>query len=34
VTEAAALESEPLVLVADDDEDILSLVAFRLTKAG
>ena len=34
MTEAAALESEPLVLVADDDEDILSLVAFRLTKAG
>lgn len=24
----------PLVLVADDDEDILSLVAFRLEKAG
>jgi DNA-binding response OmpR family regulator len=26
--------SSPLVLVADDDEDILSLVAFRLEKAG
>jgi DNA-binding response OmpR family regulator len=26
--------SSPLVLVADDDEDVLSLVAFRLEKAG
>jgi len=27
-------ESEPLVLVADDDEDIRSLVTFRLEKSG
>ena len=27
-------EHEPLVLVADDDEDIQSLVAFRLERAG
>jgi DNA-binding response OmpR family regulator len=33
VTEHAA-ERRPLVLVADDDEDILMLVAFRLERAG
>jgi DNA-binding response OmpR family regulator len=27
-------ENEPLVLVADDDDDIRSLVAFRLMKSG
>jgi DNA-binding response OmpR family regulator len=27
-------EGEPLVLVADDDEDIRSLVTFRLEKSG
>lgn len=27
-------DPDPLVLVADDDEDILALVAFRLGKAG
>jgi DNA-binding response OmpR family regulator len=27
-------DASPLVLVADDDEDILQLVAFRLEKAG
>jgi DNA-binding response OmpR family regulator len=30
----AAPERRPLVLVADDDEDILTLVAFRLERAG
>ena len=33
MTEHAA-ERRPLVLVADDDEDILMLVAFRLERAG
>jgi len=33
-TAAAARTEEPLVLVADDDEDILALVAFRLERAG
>jgi DNA-binding response OmpR family regulator len=28
------LDRRPLVLVADDDEDILTLVAFRLERAG
>jgi DNA-binding response OmpR family regulator len=27
-------EAPPLVLIADDDEDILQLVAFRLERAG
>lgn len=31
---AASRTEEPLVLVADDDEDILALVAFRLERAG
>jgi DNA-binding response OmpR family regulator len=31
MTEASG---QPLVLVADDDEDIRSLVSFRLTRAG
>ena len=31
---AASAENRPLVLVADDDEDILALVAFRLGRAG
>lgn len=30
----ASRTEEPLVLVADDDEDILALVAFRLERAG
>jgi DNA-binding response OmpR family regulator len=34
MTAAAETESTPLVLVADDDEDILQLVAFRLGRAG
>jgi DNA-binding response OmpR family regulator len=29
-----ARERRPVVLVADDDEDILTLVAFRLDRAG
>jgi DNA-binding response OmpR family regulator len=28
------MENEPLVLVADDDDDIRSLVAFRLERSG
>jgi DNA-binding response OmpR family regulator len=31
---AATGEGRPLVLVADDDEDILALVSFRLERAG
>jgi DNA-binding response OmpR family regulator len=31
---ASTENGTPLVLVADDDEDILSLVAFRLERAG
>jgi len=27
-------KNQPLVLIADDDEDILSLVAFRLERSG
>lgn len=34
MTAATESESTPLVLVADDDEDILQLVAFRLGRAG
>jgi DNA-binding response OmpR family regulator len=28
------MERQPVVLVADDDEDVLELVAFRLRRAG
>jgi DNA-binding response OmpR family regulator len=34
VTEAAAAREQPVVLCADDDEDILALVAFRLERSG
>jgi DNA-binding response OmpR family regulator len=34
MTEGLDSTGGPVVLVADDDEDILSLVAFRLEKAG
>jgi DNA-binding response OmpR family regulator len=34
VTEAGAERDRPVVLAADDDEDILELVAFRLERSG
>lgn len=34
MTEAAAAREQPVVLCADDDEDILALVAFRLERSG
>jgi DNA-binding response OmpR family regulator len=34
VSGAAADRDQPLVLAADDDEDILDLVAFRLERSG
>jgi DNA-binding response OmpR family regulator len=34
VTDGAAARDRPLVLVADDDEDILGLVSFRLEHSG
>ena len=34
MTTAFCRTEEPLVFVADDDEDILALVAFRLERAG
>jgi DNA-binding response OmpR family regulator len=34
VTDEAAGRDQPVVLAADDDEDILALVAFRLERSG
>ena len=34
MTEPALVREQPLVLAADDDEDILELVAFRLERSG
>jgi DNA-binding response OmpR family regulator len=34
VSDAVPSRDQPLVLAADDDEDILGLVAFRLERAG
>jgi DNA-binding response OmpR family regulator len=34
VTDQSAERDRPLVLAADDDEDILELVAFRLERSG
>jgi DNA-binding response OmpR family regulator len=34
VTEAGSPRDQPVVLCADDDEDILALVAFRLERSG
>jgi DNA-binding response OmpR family regulator len=34
VTEPAPEREQPVVLAADDDEDILELVAFRLERSG
>jgi DNA-binding response OmpR family regulator len=34
VSDAAPAREQPLVLTADDDEDILGLVAFRLEHSG
>jgi DNA-binding response OmpR family regulator len=34
VTEPAPVREQPVVLAADDDEDILELVAFRLERSG
>ena len=34
MTEPALVREQPVVLAADDDEDILELVAFRLERSG
>ena len=34
MSDAAPAREQPVVLVADDDEDILGLVAFRLERGG
>jgi DNA-binding response OmpR family regulator len=34
MTEVAQSRERPLILAADDDEDILALVAFRLERSG
>jgi DNA-binding response OmpR family regulator len=34
MSEGAPARDQPLVLAADDDEDILALVSFRLERAG
>ena len=34
MTEPASVREQPVVLAADDDEDILELVAFRLERSG
>lgn len=34
MTDDEATEEQPVVLAADDDEDILELVAFRLERSG
>jgi DNA-binding response OmpR family regulator len=34
LTEATVVRERPLVLVAEDDEDILDLVTFRLERSG
>ena len=34
MSDAASAREQPLVLAADDDEDILDLVAFRLERSG
>ena len=34
MSDAAPARDQPVVLVADDDEDILGLVAFRLERGG
>ena len=34
MTEPAQTRERPLILAADDDEDILALVAFRLERSG
>jgi DNA-binding response OmpR family regulator len=34
VTEPVPVREQPVVLAADDDEDILELVAFRLERSG
>jgi DNA-binding response OmpR family regulator len=34
MTDAASAGDQPVILAADDDEDILALVAFRLGRSG
>jgi DNA-binding response OmpR family regulator len=34
MTETAQTRERPLILAADDDEDVLALVAFRLERSG